>query len=247
MNRFFVQPGLALAAALLLLAQPAPAASDTEELAAVRARVGGLFAGISPDQIAKSPVDGWYTVRKGAIVAYISADGRYLLQGDLIDLERQVNLSEKSRNQSRVELLATVSADEMIIFAPPVTRYTVTVFTDIDCTYCRRLHSQIDDYLAQGIEIHYLLYPRSGPDTPSWTKAEQVWCAEDRKQALTEAKLDRTFPTSDCDASIVARHYKMGQDIGLRGTPAIVLPDGTLLSGYLPPLQLAQALATSGS
>lgn len=215
------------------------------ELERVRAKVAEVFKEIEPGHIHPSPVDGWYTIRKGAIVAYISADGRYLLQGDMIDLDDEVNLSEVARNEARVEMLDRLPVDKMIVFGPENPRFSVTVFTDIDCTYCRRLHSQIDEYLAQGIEVRYLLYPRSGPATASWKKAEDVWCAADRNQALTLAKLDRKFETRKCDASIVATHYALGQDIGLRGTPAIVLQDGTLVSGYLPPLQLTEALASA--
>ena len=151
-------------------------AESDAELAAVQAKVSGLFSEIKPEHVFPSDIDGWYTVRKGAIVAYISADGRYLLQGDMIDLDSQVNLTERDRNQARVEMLAELPEDQMIVFSPDEVKHTVSIFTDIDCTYCRRLHSQIDDYLAQGIEIRYLLYPRSGPATSSWTKAEQVWC-----------------------------------------------------------------------
>jgi len=244
MNKAFVQPGIALVAALLI-AQPLFADSDSEELAAVQATVAGLFSEIQPEHVFRSPIDGWYTVRKGAVVAYISADGRYLLQGDLIDLEQQVNLSEHTRNEARIQMMTAVPDGKMIVFSPEEVKYTVSVFTDIDCTYCRRLHSQIDDYLAHGIEVRYLLYPRSGPATLSWSKAEQVWCADDRNQALTLAKLDESFATASCDASVIATHYAMGQDVGLRGTPAIVLQDGTLVSGYLPPDQLAETLATT--
>lgn len=230
----------------LLLALPVAfvaAEEDAAELEKVRTRVSGLFNEIEPEHVRASPVEGWYTIRKGAIIAYISSDGRYLLQGDLIDLDEEVNLSEHERNDARLEMLATIPAENMIVFSPEVPRFAVTVFTDIDCTYCRRFHSQIDEYLAQGIEVRYLLYPRNGPAAESWVKAEKVWCADDRNEALTLAKLDREFETRDCDAAIVHKHYATGQDVGLRGTPAIVLEDGTLVSGYLPPLELTQALA----
>jgi thiol:disulfide interchange protein DsbC len=138
--------------------------------------VSERFAEIEPQHVTPSPVSGWYTVSKGAIVAYISADGRYLLQGDLIDLELQTNLSEEARNESRIEMMSAVPRESMIIFSPEEVRFSVSIFTDIDCTYCRRLHSQIGEYLAQGIEVKYLLYPRSGPASDSWVKAEQV-CA----------------------------------------------------------------------
>lgn len=232
---------------ILLLALPVAfvaAAEDDAELEKVRAKVSGLFDEIEPEHVRSSPVDGWYTIRKGAIIAYISADGRYLLQGDLIDLDDEVNLSEQDRNVARLEMLAAIPEDNMIVFSPEVPRFSVTVFTDIDCTYCRRFHAQIDEYLAQGIEVRYLLYPRNGPAAESWAKAEKVWCADDRNEALTLAKLDREFETRSCDAAVVHKHYAIGQDVGLRGTPAIVLQDGTLVSGYLPPLELTQALAS---
>jgi thiol:disulfide interchange protein DsbC len=206
--------------------------------------VSDVFKEIEPEHVGQSPVDGWYTIRKGAIIAYISSDGRYLLQGDLIDLDAEVNLSEQERNEARLDMLGAFSKEDMIVFSPEVARYTVTVFTDVDCTYCRRFHSQIDEYLAQGIEVRYLLYPRSGPAGESWAKAEQVWCADNRKEALTLAKLGRKLEARSCDTSVVHKHYATGQDVGLRGTPAIVLQDGTLVSGYLPPLELTEALAS---
>lgn len=220
----------------------ASASADEQELAEVRSKVASMFDEIEADHIQPSPVDGWYTIRKGAIVAYISGDGRYLMQGDMIDLDRQVNLSENERNKARVEMMAAVPGADKIRFTPETVKYTVSVFTDIDCGYCRKLHAQIDEYLAAGIEVQYLLYPRSGPDSGSWLKAERVWCADDRGEALTLAKLDQSFTTHDCDASMIDRHYSMGRDVGLTGTPAIVLSDGTLMPGYLPPDRLLQRL-----
>ncbi|HSD68386.1 MAG TPA: DsbC family protein [Woeseiaceae bacterium] len=230
----------------LVLAMAATGAAG-DELETVRELVSDRFAEIEPQHVNPSPVPGWYTVSKGAIVAYISADGRYLLQGDLIDLEMQTNLSEEARNESRIEMMSAVPRESMIIFSPEEVRFSVSVFTDIDCTYCRRLHSQIGEYLAQGIEVKYLLYPRNGPASDSWVKAEQVWCADDRNEALTLAKLDKAFETHSCDSSVVSRQYAIGQDVGLRGTPAIVLEDGSLISGYLPAPQLAEALAATSA
>lgn len=213
-----------------------------EELAEVREKITAKFDVIAPEDVVASPVDGWYTVRKGSIVAYVSADARYLLQGDLIDLDTNVNMSEAARNESRRSLMAQVSDDEVIAFAPADPQYSVAVFTDVECTYCRRLHSQIDEYLAHGIEIRYLMYPRNGPTSEAWNTAEDVWCSNDRNAALTAAKSDRKFASSDCDVSIVEEQYALGQDVGLTGTPAIVLSDGSLISGYLPPAKLKARL-----
>jgi len=212
------------------------------ELEAVRAKMSAKFEAIEPENVSASPVDGWYTIQQGSIVAYVSADGRYLLQGDLIDLDLQVNVTEQSRNSARQTLIAALADDHAIVFSPADVKYSVTVFTDIDCTYCRKLHSQIDGYLDRGIEVRYALYPRNGRRSAAWTKSEQVWCADDRNQALTSAKLDRAFKSSQCDAAVINEHYSLGQDIGLSGTPAIVLEDGTLIAGYLTPEQLGQRL-----
>ena len=238
--------GITLSAALFFSPFQATAQDVSLELQKVRETVSGKFAGINPQDVFESEVDGWYTVRQGAIIAYISGDGRYLFQGDLIDLENSVNLSEESRNESRAIMMSEISDEQLIVFTPEVVRHSISVFTDIDCTYCRRLHSQIEEYMAEGIEVRYFLYPRSGPESPSWTKAEEVWCAEDQNSALTLAKLDQKFDTASCDTSIINTHYSMGQDVGLSGTPAIVLEDGTLFSGYLPPKQLSEAIASAG-
>jgi thiol:disulfide interchange protein DsbC len=213
-----------------------------KELAAVRETITTMFPEILPNDVIPSPVVGWYAINKGTIVAYVSADGKYLIQGDIIDLHTQRNITEDSRNESRKTLMAAVPEDQFITFSPAKVRHSVAVFTDIDCTYCRRLHSQIQQYLDQGIEIKYLLYPRNGPHSGAWQDATDVWCAADRNDALTLAKLDKKFETSKCDASVITRNYALGRDIGLRGTPAIMLEDGTLVSGYMPASQLAKAL-----
>jgi thiol:disulfide interchange protein DsbC len=246
MNKVFLIIGTSLTAVLLLFAVPASAQGNSAELQKVRDTVSERFAEIDPQEIFESPIEGWYTIRKGAIIAYISADGRYLLQGDMIDLQDNSNLTEQARNDARVVMLSAVPDEDLIIFSPDKVQHSVSIFTDIDCTFCRRLHAQIDDYMDQGIEIRYFLYPRNGPTSPSWAKAENVWCADDRNEALTLAKLDKEYPTHTCDSSIVSNHYLIGQDVGLRGTPAIVLVDGTLFSGYLPPAQLKEAIVAAG-
>lgn len=228
---------------LSLVATP-PAAADEQDanLDEVRERIAEKFDVIEPENVTVSPIDGWYQVQKGSVVAYVSEDGRYLLQGDLIDLDAGINLSDISRNVARQKLMAELDDSEVISFAPENAKHSVTVFTDVGCSYCRRLHSQIDEYMAQGIEVRYVLYPRNGPASPEWNTSEQVWCASDRNGALTAAKLDRKFETSACDASIVQDHYLLGREVGLSGTPAIVLEDGTLIGGYLPAETLVQRL-----
>lgn len=232
--------------AIVLALSAATQGFADEQLDGIRDKISGLFPEIKAEHVFPGPLDGWYTIRKGAIVAYVSADGRYLMQGDMIDLENQVNLTETSRNDARRDLMASYPDEDTIVFSPKEKRHTISVFTDIDCTFCRRLHNQMDEYLAKGIEVRYFLYPRNGPASPSWGKAEQVWCADDRNEALTMAKQDEDFDSQACNAGVVTAHYALGQDVGLTGTPALVFEDGTLISGYLPPDRLEMALGQIG-
>jgi thiol:disulfide interchange protein DsbC len=232
---------------LALLLPFAAFSADDAELETVRQKVMAMFDGLEAQNIQPSVVDGWYSIQKGPIVAYISADGRYLMQGDMVDLETQVNLTEEARTGMRKDLLAQIAEEDFITFAPAEVKYSVSIFTDVDCTYCRKLHAQIDEYMASGIEVKYLLYPRNGPASSSWSTAEDIWCAKDRNHALTMAKLDRGFSTSKCEATTVRDHYLVGQDVGLSGTPAIVFDDGTLVGGYLPPAALLQRLQSNAA
>jgi thiol:disulfide interchange protein DsbC len=206
--------------------------------------IAAKLKGVDASDISETAIPGLYEVAIGANVAYVTTDGRYLLEGELYDLDTNENLTETTRAASRVSLLAGIAADNMIVFSPPdgEVKHTVTIFTDIDCGYCRQFHRDIAEVNALGIEVHYLFYPRTGPDTESWDKANKVWCAEDRNAALTRAKLGGSVPDLDCADTPVSEHYQLGRDVGVRGTPAIFAESGELLGGYLTPATLARVL-----
>jgi thiol:disulfide interchange protein DsbC len=161
----------------------------------------------------------------------------------MIDLDSDDNISEARRRGVRARMLDSIPESEMLVFAPKEpAKYTITVFTDIDCGYCRRLHSQIAEYNRLGIRVRYLFFPRSGPDTDSWHKAESVWCASNRNDALTRAKKGEAIDSPKCPADIIKRDYDLGLKLAVEGTPAIFLASGEMLPGYAPPTQLAKYL-----
>ena len=189
-----------------------------------------------------TPVAGIFEMRRGTDILYVTQDGKYVFTGDLFKVAGQQNLTDVRRSELRRELIDAVPESRMVVFSPAQPKYTVTVFTDVDCPYCRMLHSQIDDYNKLGIKVRYLFFPRSGPDTESWFKAEQIWCSTDRKAALTQAKLGKPLDAKICRNTPVAQDFELGKEVGLEGTPGIVLPNGELLGGYLPPDKLVEEL-----
>jgi thiol:disulfide interchange protein DsbC len=220
-----------------------PPAAGPASSADPRAEIASKIPGATADDLRAAPIPGMFEYSKGADIAYVSSDGKYLITGDLYDIASKDNLTEKTRRLERVKLIGAVPESQMVVFAPKDPKYTVTVFTDVDCGYCRKLHSQMADYNRLGIKVRYMFYPRSGPNTESWDKAEQVWCAKNRGDALTKAKQDQALSSpKHCSGSPVAREYALGQDVGVTGTPSIVLDDGEMLGGYLPPAMLAQHL-----
>ncbi|TXH05334.1 MAG: DsbC family protein [Nevskiaceae bacterium] len=230
-------------AALPAATSATPPATDAAGAEALRVKLEKLLA-VKIDRVSPSPLPGVYEVQSGLNFGYVSADGEYLIEGDLVHVSTGEAITENSRKKERLVAVAKLGASNLIEFAPPADKikHTITVFTDVDCGYCRMLHSQIADYNARGIAIRYAFFPRTGPNTESFRKAEVVWCSADRKTALTNAKLSGQVNGSPNCKNPVLEQYTTGASIGVRGTPALVLEDGELIPGYQPPDQLAQML-----
>ncbi len=200
--------------------------------------------GLTVHSVSETELEGFYEVRTDRDTIYMTADGRYALLGDILRFDEAgvVNLSEQGRSRERADAMAAVSSEDMISFAPEgEVRAVVNVFTDIDCGYCRQLHRDIDAYNDLGIQINYLAFPRGGPGTPGYTKAVSAWCADDRQDAMTRAKMGESIPEKSCEHP-VDDQFALGREVGVSGTPALVLEDGRMVPGLRPPQQLAQLL-----
>ncbi|MFO1401574.1 MAG: DsbC family protein [Steroidobacteraceae bacterium] len=228
----------------LRVAAAGPAGAEAAAASGVAA-VSARIAGSHPEDFRASPVPGIYEYRHGAEIIYVTEDGRYAFTGDLFSMADRVNVTAARRKELRQKLLADVPESSMVIFPAAKPKYTITVFTDVDCVYCRKLHSQIADYNRLGITVRYLAFPRNGPGTESWAKAQQVWCSADRQSALTRAKLGEKLQAARCDDP-VAREFALGQAIGIEGTPGILTAEGELLPGYMPPDVLVSELQGHG-
>jgi thiol:disulfide interchange protein DsbC len=164
------------------------AVADTGAQEAITKSLSSIFPGITPDKISPSPMAGVSEVLIGPRLMYVSNDGKYLLQGSLIDLKTRVDIGEERRNGIRLDALNDLGEDKMIVFPAKEQKHVITVFTDIDCGYCRKLHDEMDKYNAEGITVRYLMFPRAGIDSPSYKKAVTVWCDKDPQNAMTRAK-----------------------------------------------------------
>lgn len=219
----------------------APAYPPGTPEAAARQAILGLSPDARIESIGAAPIDGFRQVLVGGQVLYVSDDGRYLMQGTLFDMQEKRVVGEEALAGLRRQLVASVPAADRIVFAPPDPRHTVTVFTDVECGYCRRMHQEIDAYNRQGIAVEYLAFPRMGPASEDFRKMEAVWCAKDRNQALTDAKNGRSVKAERCKNPVAMQHA-LGMRAGLTGTPMILAEDGTQMGGYLPPAELRARL-----
>ena len=229
-------------------AAPADAAAQQKVAAAVR----GLSPDLQVDYVGKSPLPGFYQVIAAGQLVYISADGKYMIHGDLVDLGAHRNLSDAAWAAFRKSELAKVPAAQRIVYAPAHPQHTITVFTDVNCGYCRALHKHMAEFNQAGIAVEYVAWPRegvtttAGNDTPTYKEMVSVWCASDRKRAFDEATAG-TAPKAATCANPVKAQFDLGIKLGVSGTPTIVAEDGRLLGGYLAPDELLKALKSPGA
>ncbi len=224
----------------LLLPLSVSQADDSERIREALARIA---PDMTIDSIERSPLNGLYEVFIGGTnVVYVSEDARYLFQGRLIDLKTREDVVDTKLARIRKQVIDGLDEEQMIVFGDEKLPHTVTIFTDIDCAYCQKLHQEMAGYNKAGIRVRYLLYPRAGVGSSSYRKAVSVWCSEDRQTALTQAKAGNTPPPKSC-ANPVDAHLAAGERVGVRGTPSILLEDGSFLPGYLPPERLAMSIA----
>jgi thiol:disulfide interchange protein DsbC len=221
---------------------------NKEEANSIVAQLTSKFPQIQISKVQRAPVSGFYQVIAGGDILYVSNNAEHLFVGDLLAINRpvQTNLTEEVRKESRLAVLKDLSEKDMVVYNPKSGNpdYTVTVFTDIDCGYCRKFHQELNSYLDQNIKIRYLSFPRAGIGSDSYNKAKTVWCAEDRNKVMDEAKLNNDFKaaTDLCATDAIDKSMELVRKLGLNGTPALLLDDGTLLPGYMPASALKSTL-----
>ncbi|MCC5858012.1 MAG: DsbC family protein [Ectothiorhodospiraceae bacterium] len=232
-----------VAIALAVAGTAVAAAGEYDEL---RERLGQRLAelGVNAEiqQIRESPVPGLYLVNLGGQIIFVSEDARYVVQGDMLDLQTRRMVSDDLNADVRRERLQEHGIENMIVYpAQGDTRHVVTVFTDIDCPYCRQMHERIDEYTALGIEVRYVQMPRAGVGSQSYQKAVAVWCADDRKGAMERAKSGASVEPVECE-NPVQEQLALARELGVNATPTFVTDTGRVQRGLVTPEQLKQLL-----
>ncbi len=232
---------VAIAASPLL-----PAAEDYSQ---IRSKLATVIPQVQIVDIQPSGIAGLLAVEfDNGKAIYSSADGDYIIDGTLYQFTPQgvVNIRqqrlEAAMKPLRTEAIEQLTAGDMVVFAPAgETKATIYAFTDVDCGYCRKLHSEIQAYNDLGIEVRYLAFPRAGVGSHSYDKMVAIWCADDRQTAMTDSKAGRPIAMKTCD-NPVADQYALGNRVGVTGTPALMTVDGELMPGYVPAARLAGSL-----
>ncbi len=205
--------------------------AETDSVEALRQALAKSMPGVKPTKISVSPVDGMYEVIVGSQVVYMSVDARYMIDGDLIDIKTKKNISENAKSEIRLAVINKFTSEQMLVYRPEKVKDVITVVTDIDCPYCRRLHSEVPSYLENNVEVRYIFMPLKG--AADMKKTISVWCSDDQQLALDIVKSGGEIEAKTCNHPI-QKHLAIARELGVRGTPAIILEDGQLLPGYVP-------------
>jgi thiol:disulfide interchange protein DsbC len=208
----------------------------------IQAHLENKLQGIQIESVEPSPIESMYQVFYNGQVLYVTSDGNHILSGNLLGLTENepVNLTERAvtakaaeRSPQRAATIAKIDEEDMVVFKAEQEKYAITVFTDVDCAYCRKLHKEVPNLNKLGVTVRYMAFPRAGLGSSAHKKLESVWCAENKQKAMDMAKLERKFSDNSCENPI-ASQYRLTREFNLSGTPALILPDGELIGGYLP-------------
>ncbi len=194
--------------------------------------------------VIESPMKGIYEVVSNGGILYVNEEGTLLIDGNMIDLTTRTSLTDKRLGQLHMSLLTELTEDDMLVYQPEEpTGRSITVFTDISCGFCQRLHQEIDTLLENGVAVNYLLFPRAGLGTPAADALESVWCNDNPQEAMTTAKSGGRVPPASC-ANPMEQHVALAREVGLRGTPLIYLDTGERVPGYRDAQTLVQMVTS---
>lgn len=226
-------------------ANPVTAADANEaDIKQLKSALGKYIPQASEAVISSTPVKGLYQVLVGGQVVYMTKDAHYLIDGDMMDMEKKINLTESARGSIREKALSDLGEENMLVYTPKgEVKQTITVFTDIYCPYCRKLHDEMSEYMDNNVKVRYIFLPFKGKK--SYDTSVSVWCAKDRNAALDTAKAGEDVEPKTC-AHPIDKHKALAQTLSIRGTPAIMFENGQMTPGYMPAAKVIEQFKKAG-
>ena len=174
-------------------------------------------------------------------ILYLTADLKHLLAGNIIDLKTGNNLTEARVKKHRSSVLKNILDADTIIYKPKETSHVITVFTDISCPYCKKLHNEIDKLLENNIEVRYVLFSRNGKNDVAYRDMVSIWCSTNKKELIEKAFNDDFLSSKNCENPL-DKNYQLGYELRVNGTPMIFTEDGAVIPGYLPYKRIIEIL-----
>lgn len=220
--------------------------ADQAGIDRIRQELSKMIPQANDADIIATDAQGVYRMELEGNFAYAYTNGDFILLGDLYNTKDKVNVGDAVKSAEMASLISDLPVSKMIVFGPKDAKRHITVFTDIDCGYCRKLHNEVPQLTAAGIQVRYLAFPRAGVGSESHKKYVSVWCSDDQQASLTAAKSGKSISSASCDNPI-EESYKLGQQVGVRGTPTIIFDDGTVTPGYIPHKELLKRMGVSDS
>lgn len=194
-------------------------------------KTANIPAKIEDAKLTEMPNIYWVKL-EGMSPVYVSSDGQFLIQGDVIRLgEKQLSsIGDKIQAVENKKTLAALKKQDLLVYpAKNKAKHVVYIFTDASCPYCHKLHALVPEMNNKGIEVRYIAWPRGEEFMPTM---ETVWCSADRQAAFEKAMAGETLEAIQCK-NPVRDQYEMGLNMGVNGTPAIYNTDGEYVGGFM--------------
>ncbi len=220
--------------------------ADESQIKQLQDALNKKMPGLDVTSISETPIPGVLELLSGGDIYYLTPDASYMMQGALIDMDKQVNLTNQRKGSVHIGLINAMPEEKMVVFSPEEGKEAreITVFTDTSCPYCSKLHEEVEQLTDAGIKVRYLLYPRAGLGSSAHKELQSVWCADDQQAAMTAAKQRQPIDQKEC-VNPIEDHIALAQQVGLRGTPLIYLDSGEIVNGYRPADQLVKLVQDS--
>jgi thiol:disulfide interchange protein DsbC len=178
--------------------------------------------------VSPAPVTGLYEILVGNEIFYTDSTGKYLIQGEIIELSTGKNITEQRQSDlNRIKWSDLNQANAIKNVRGNGSRQ-LAIFSDPNCGYCKRLEKSLQQ--LDNVTIYTYLIPILSPDSAQ--KAKQIWCSSDPYKAYIDWMVNGVSPSGKTDCSNpLDKNLTTAKNYGITGTPTIFFTDGSRFPG----------------